>query len=95
MSDPSKPVPQSDTDLWKNFVVKLGDVLTQGQGVGSDVKIYVPPFNSQAIPAGDVVDNRITNFAVFGAGNTLLPEDSPLYVPGTASYVDRLRFYLD
>lgn len=95
MSDPTKPAPQSDQDLWKNFTIKMGEVLTQGQQPGADIKVYIPPFNSQGIPAGDAVDNRITNFAIYRVGDSLLPEDCPLYVPGNTSYIDRLSRFLD
>jgi hypothetical protein len=90
VSAPPTQVPRSDTDLWKVLINELKNKLTGNQPLGANAAVYVPPLNSQAIPAGDAVHEWITNLAIYHTAGNLLTPDSPLFQPGSGSYSKRL-----
>ena len=53
--------------------------------------LYICPPTSQGIAAGDWVPKDITNAQLYRVGDYLLPKDSPVFVPGSGSYVDSIR----
>lgn len=75
---PLSDVPRQDIDLWMIYANKIRETYFSGQNVGSENRIYIPPLNTQAIMAGDAVEEAITNFGVARTGDSLIRPDNPM-----------------
>ena len=53
--------------------------------------LYICPPTSQGIAAGSWVPEEVTNAQLYQVGDYLLPKDSPVFVPGSGSYIDSIR----
>jgi len=89
-------ISDADRIIWRAYGEKIREELLGGIPPGEDDFIYICPPTQQGIAGGRAVPQALTNYQAYKVCDTLLPADSPLYVPGEGgSYILTLKQYLD
>lgn len=94
----SLQVQDTEKNLWFNYYRQIANLLVGGGGsLGNDAVIYVAPLTNQGIASGDWIPTQVTNNQLYRVANSLLPVDSPVYVPGSTKggYIQALQQYLN
>lgn len=94
----SVQVQDLEQTLWFNYYRQIVNQLVGGGGtLGPDAVVYVAPITSQGIAGGDWIPTEVTNNQLFRVADSLLPPDSPVYLPGSTAggYVRALQKYLN
>ncbi|KAK7179379.1 hypothetical protein DPSP01_012632 [Paraphaeosphaeria sporulosa] len=85
---------RSDADLWMIYANKIRETYFAGQDVGTHNRIYIPPLNTQAILAGDTIEQAVTNYGVARAGDSLITPDNPMMTFSGETYSQKCLRYL-
>lgn len=73
-------------------------MLTEGQPVGPNSRVYFTSANHSAIPGGNGVPHEITNWGIYNLANNFLDANSGVTFNPTAvigNYIGALTLYLE
>jgi hypothetical protein len=94
MSAPVTMKSRQDSDLWMIYANKIRETYFPGAEIGAKNRIYIPPLNQQAIPAGARIDAAVTNYGISKVGDGLIEPDNPLMTFSGETYAQKCLRYL-
>jgi hypothetical protein len=94
MPTPVTPEGRQDFDLWMIYANKIRETYFPNAEIGAKNRIYIPPLNQQAIPAGARIDAAVTNYGISKVGDGLIEPDNPLMTFGGETYAQKCLRYL-
>lgn len=85
-------VPQGD-DLIQRAYAQAILPLIAPEALGPGQQVSFCPVTQQGLCGGQFVPSEVTNEQTYEVADGLLPMQSPIYVPGTGSYITALQTY--
>lgn len=87
-------VPSGDELIQLAYADAIRPYLTEAP-LGKGQVLYVCPPTQQGIAGGQWVPSEVTNAQIYTIGDYLLPENTPVFIPGSGSYIRTLKTYVD